>query len=476
MTTGVTGLDVVTNGGLEPGSVTVLAGAPGVGKTILAQQICFANATPEHRAAYYTTLSEPHSKLTRHLSQFDFFTPDALESRIEYLHLGDLVRSDHSNRMKALVDEITRKTLSEDPSLVVIDSAKALRDFASERDLRMAFYDLTSRLAHTDAALLLLGEYTPDEMAAGVEFSLADSIIHLAYEPREPIDRRWLRIVKMRGSHHLEGKHTFRISAGGFEVFPRTETLEGGTTAPTMAGRISSGVPGLDVLMGGGIGTGEATAILGPSGVGKTISSLRFVTEGITEGERCLYVTFQDTPDQLVRVAGNFGWDLETALRSGQLVVQHIPLGDIDLDMLTDRIRSHLVDGSIHRVVIDSLAEMVFACRESQRFPAFTRSLIGLVRSTGASLVITSETTTFGPSPEPLGGVTFLFHNLILMRYIEMDSATGRAVSIVKMRNSDHSKDVFQFTIDTHGPAVGPVLETVTGVLGWSVLRMTTEL
>jgi len=274
----------------------------------------------------------------------------------------------------------------------------------------------------------------------------------------------------MRGAPHLEGKHTFRIGTDGFRVFPRIETVDPGP-AVEVRGRISSGIPGLDDLMGGGIGSGEATVILGPSGVGKTISGLRFVTEGIAQGERCLYVTFQDTSDQLVKMAAGFGWDLESARTDGQLVVHHVPIGELDLDLLASRIRDELANGHIQRVVIDSLAEMVFACRESDRFPAYARSLTGLIRAAGATLVITSETTTLGPTPEPVGGVTFLFHNLILLRYIEMNSATGRAVSIVKMRNSDHSKYVYRFTIDARGFTVGAALEEVTGVLGWSALR-----
>ncbi|HLL69403.1 MAG TPA: ATPase domain-containing protein [Micromonosporaceae bacterium] len=468
--TGIPGLDMVLAGGIEPGSVTVIAGAPGAGKTILAQQMCFTNATAERKAVYYTTLSEPHAKLVRHLEPFDFFNLEALGTRVEYLHLGDLIRDDRPGRMEPLVDEVAGKTMDEQPALVVIDSAKALRDFTGERELRMAFYDLTSRLAHTDTALLLLGEYTPDEMAAGVEFSLADTIIHLAYEPREPIDRRWLRIVKMRGTKHLEGKHTFRISHGGFEVFPRIETLD--TGAPTrVSGRISSGIAGLDDLMGGGIGAGEATVVLGPSGAGKTIAGLRFVTEGLAHGQRCLYVTFQDTAEQLLDMAAGFGWDLRPAHDKEDLVVHHVPLGELDLDLLATRIRQEFRRHPIHRVVIDSLAEMVYAARESDRFPAYARSLTGLIRSGGATLLITSETTTLGPSPEPIGGVTFLFHNVILLRYMEQNSATGRALNIVKMRNSDHSKDVYGFTIGPDGLTVGPTLTNVTGVLGWSALR-----
>jgi circadian clock protein KaiC len=307
-------------------------------------------------------------------------------------------------------------------------------------------------------------------MAGGVEFSLADSIIQLAYQPREPVDRRWLRVVKQRGSHHLEGKHTFRINSAGFAVFPRIETLDA-EPAAEVTGRVDSGVPGLDVLMGGGIGCGEATVVLGPSGIGKSILGLRFVTEGLARGERCLYVTFQDTAEQLIKMAAGFGWDLEAAHADGRLVLQHVPLGELDLDILATGIRQELADGPIHRVVIDSLAELVFAAREGERFPAFARSLTGLVRAAGATLLITSETTTLGPSPEPVGGVAFLFHNLILLRYIELDSATGRALNIVKMRNSDHRKDIHRFDIDAHGLTIGDPIEGVTGVLGWSALR-----
>jgi circadian clock protein KaiC len=469
--TGVPGLDAVLGGGLEPGSVTVLAGAPGTGKTILAQQICFANAAGARRAVYYTTLSEPHTKLVRHLAPFSFFAPEKLGPQVEYIHLGDLIGNDQPSPMGPLVSEVVRKTMEEQPVLVVIDSAKALRDFAGYRELRLALYDLTSRMAHTNAALLLLGEYTPEEMASGVEFSLADTIIQLAYEPREPVDRRWIRVIKMRGTHHLEGKHTFRITTSGAEVFPRIETLDPGQAA-NVTGRIDSGIPGLDNLLNGGISSGEATVILGPSGAGKTIFGLRFITEGLRRGEQCLYVTFQDTTDQLIKMAAGFGWDLAAALTSGQLVVHHVPLGELDLDILTSRIRGDLADGPVHRVVIDSLAELVLAARETERFLAYARSLTGLIRAAGASLMITSETTTLGPTPEPAGGgVTFLFHNLIQLRYIELNSATGRALNIVKMRNSNHAKDLYQFEIGEQGPEIGERLEGVTGALGWSALR-----
>jgi len=133
--TGVDGLDVVLDGGLESGALVVVAGAPGTGKTILAQQVCFAAATAEHKSIYYTTVSEPHTKLVRHLEPFTFFDARSLGSRVEYIHLGDFLRPGHPDGLGPMVSEIERKTLAEEPAVVVIDSAKMLRDFADEREL-----------------------------------------------------------------------------------------------------------------------------------------------------------------------------------------------------------------------------------------------------------------------------------------------------------------------------------------------------
>jgi circadian clock protein KaiC len=468
--TGIQDLDLILGGGFEPGSLVILAGAPGTGKTILAQQLCFANATVERKALYYTTLSEPHSKLVRHLEPFDFFEPAALGTRVDFIHLGEILREGGSNGLEPFVAEVVRQCVETRPAVVVIDSAKALRDFANEPALRTALYDLASRVAHTDALLLLIGEWTPSEIESSVEFSLADGIVQVAYEPHEPVDRRWLRVVKLRGGDHLAGKHSFRIAQSGYEVFPRMETLAP-TTMAAVDGRVVSGIPRLDDLMGGGMSAGQATVVLGPSGAGKTILGLRFLAQGLEDGERCLYVSFQETPDQLVNKAAGFGWDLAGARDTGHLIIHHVPVGELDLDTIAAAVRRALAKGSIRRVVIDSLAELVFAAREAERFPAYSRSLVGWIRAAGASVVITSETTTLGPMTEPIGGLSFLFHNVILLRYLEIGSELRRALNVIKMRTSNHDKGVFEFVIDENGLTVKNRLEGVTGVLGWTALR-----
>jgi circadian clock protein KaiC len=472
-TTGVAELDFVLGGGLPAGSLVVLAGGPGTGKTILAQQICFANATPERKAIYYSTFSEPHVKLVRHLEQFDFFDASALEQRVEFINLEALLLDENGggdDGLSPLVREVIRTCFERRPSVVVFDSAKALRDFGDEQTVRRLFYELSGLVAHTETTLLFLGEYAAAELEGSVEFYLADGLVQLAYEPYEPLDRRWLRVVKMRGAKPVAGKHSVEIGATGIAVFPRLEALAP-REVTSDGGRIATGISGLDDMMGGGIPVGDLSAILGPSGSGKTIAALRYVAHGIEEGERCLYFSFQEDGDQLLRKAASFGWELAAACESGQLHVHHVPQGNLNLDMLGAAVRTGLAAGPVRRVVIDSLAELVFAAREVARFPAYARTLAAFIRSAGATALITSEVATMGPIAEPAGGLSFLFHNVVLLRYIEIESELRRAVSILKMRDSDHEKGLRQFVIDEQGFRVLDRLEGVTGVLGWSALR-----
>ncbi|WP_306206373.1 RAD55 family ATPase [Actinoplanes sp. RD1] len=473
LTTGQADLDLILGGGLRRGSVVVVSGPPGTGKTVLAQQICFAVATDERKAVYYTTLSEPHAKLVSNLSQFSFFDPTALGSRVEYVHLGDLLR-DTGAPLDPVIDEVVRKALDEEPALVVLDSAMMLRDFVSDHTLRAALYDLTSRVAHSGAVLLLLGEHSEEEARTGVEFALADGIVVLSSQGREPVDRRGLRVRKMRGTAPLGGTHTLRITRDGVRVYPRLEALLP-ADPPSRGERIASGVRGLDALLGGGIPGGDATVLLGPSGAGKTIGCLGFAGEGLAQGERCLYVTFQDSAAEVAATAARFGWDFAAARDRDQLVVAPVPIGapDLDLDVLSATIRHTLAGGSIRRVVIDGLGGLAHAAREAQRFPAYLRSLLGIIRAAGASLWMTSETRLAGPVEDPLAGLMNLFHNVVQIRFVEHRAEIGRVLTVLKMRNSRHTTALYACRVeDDGGLVVGQPVEEVTGMPGGSDLRV----
>jgi circadian clock protein KaiC len=198
---------------------------------------------------------------------------------------------------------------------------------------------------------------------------------------------------------------------------------------------------------------------------------MRWITQGLEEGERCLFVTFQDTANHLVEMGSAFGWDIAAARASGQLVISYVSMGDLDLDVLANVVRANLADGQVRRVAIDSLAELVLADREWVRFPAYMRSLVGLVRAVGVSLLATSETTGNGITAQSLEGLMFLFDNVIDLRYIEEQSTLGRAINVVKMRNSAHQMTMNSAAITDEGFVVGGALEGISGRLGWTALR-----
>ncbi|MFL5927681.1 MAG: RAD55 family ATPase [Gaiellaceae bacterium] len=464
--TGAAGLDVVLGGGLPVGSLVVVAGPPGSGKTILAQQICFANATSERRALYYTTWSEPHEKLIRHLEPFAFFDSDALGERVEFLHLAELMSS-NGGSLDAVSAEILRQSFEARPAVIVIDSSKALHDVVDPEALRRAIYDLASRVAHSEAVLVLVGEYSAEETRSQPEFAIADGILQLENEANGPVDRRWLRVLKLRGGETATGQHSFHITDNGFEVFPRLESALP-RRVPTQAGRAGFGDPRLDAATGGGIPRGDSTLLAGPSGVGKTLLGLAFIAAGLEQEERCLHVSFQETETQVRDKAASAGWDWST-VSDEQLVIKQIPPVELDLDRVGSLIRAELERGEVKRVVVDSLAELSFAARETERLPAYVWALGGFVRAAGGTSIFTNELAALGQSGG-LGGLSFLFNNVFFLRYLELNSELARGLSILKMRQSDHEKGLIRFTIDSHGIAFGDRIDEVTGMLGWSAL------
>jgi circadian clock protein KaiC len=444
--TGIDELDLVLGGGLPSGSTVMVAGAPGTGKTILAQQICFAAATPERKAVYYTTLSEPHAKLVRHLERFDFFDRGALGDRVAFVDLENLLVTPGrhgGNGLAAVVDEVVRNCFATQPAVIAIDSARALRDFVDERLLRGAVHELAACTALTGAVLLLVGEYTEPELESWVEFAVADGIIELACDQQGPTARRWLRVRKLRGADHLHGRQSLVIGRSGVEVFPRLESIVPDEPPVADQGQISSGIADLDELLGGGLPRTGATAVYGPHGCGKTLTALQFILEGLANDEDCLF--------ELVRKARSFGLDLAPAHGSGQLTIQQVRPARVNLDALANAVQRTLAGRHPRRVAIDGLAEIVLAAGQTERFPAYAEALTSLIRAAGASLIVTNGTSAVDPLLEPAGGLASPFDNVILLQYVERAAELRRTVTVLKTRDRDHRNAITPFEITGQG-------------------------
>lgn len=471
ISTGDDNLDRVLSGGLIAGSTVVISGPPGAGKSILAQQIVFTNATPERPALLVSTFSEPQSKLVAHLSGFDFFDDDAFGDRIRPLTLVDALRSEAG--LDRVVDELTAEVVRSRPSIVVIDSAKALTDGTASPRLRSSMYELVARLSHTGATLLLVGEYDDEAIATRPEFAVTDAILQLSNDAVGAVDRRALRVAKLRGSGFVSGRHSLALSSAGVQVFPRLESIVQTADISALEGRASLGVEGLDERVGGGLPAGDATLLMGPSGAGKTVLCLHFTGAGVAAGERCLYVSLEEAPDALTAKWRSFGMPLDDALADGRLVLHHAPITELDIDRLGDDVARILREHRPTRVVFDSLGELAVGAQREGRHPGYIWSLANLARRDGASVIFTQETMAFGS--EAPGGVGFshLFHNVLFLRYLERPDRLSRALTVVKMRDSAHATGLLELSIDADGMRAESVIAKASGMLGWSTLSVT---
>jgi circadian clock protein KaiC len=482
-TTGAANLDLILGGGLEPGSVVFVAGGSGSGKTVLAQQICFANASPERPAIYYTMFSESHDKLIRHMEHFDFFDRSLLGTALELHDLRGVVHGSEGQQVpleggeavEHITTELARSAIERRPSVVVIDSIKALREVTTKAEFRRLVYDLASRVAHSGAVLVLVGEYSEDEVRTDPEFAVGDGIILLANEPVGRFHQRSLRVVKMRGAAPLEGTHTFQIAAQGLDVYPRFETtlplVETHEDVQGSTQRLATGITRLDEMLGGGLPKASATLVAGPSGSGKTVLAMHFIAEGVARGERCLYLSFQQTEQRMMDRARNFGWDFATAADSGELTLTHLNPVEVSLDKIGTNLRTAAAGERIDRVVIDSLSEIAPAARGTGRFPDYLSALASMFRSLGATTIFTSETTAFfGPAFELPHGLAFVADNVILLRYAELESKVARVLGVMKMRDGDHDKTLAEIQIGNRGIEIKGRFEGLTGILGGTPL------
>jgi circadian clock protein KaiC len=177
-------------------------------------------------------------------------------------------------------------------------------------------------------------------------------------------------------------------------VFPRLESTLPRRVA-TQTGRASFGAERLDAAVGGGIPRGDSTLLIGPSGVGKTLLGLSFVNAGLEQGERCLHISFQETETQVREKAEAAGWDW-SKFSEEQLAIKQIAPVELDLDQVGSLIRAELVRGDVKRVLVDSLAELSFAARDTERLPGYVWALGGFVRAAGGTLVFTNEIAALG--------------------------------------------------------------------------------
>jgi circadian clock protein KaiC len=458
--TGVPGLDAVLGGGIPEYSFNLIAGEPGGGKTTLAHQVMFANATRERPALYFTILGEPAVKMLRYQQQYSFFDPDAIGEAVRFVNLSDEVRE---HGLSGVLQRIIQEVEASGPSLVLVDSFRtAIRagpeGAVGERDLRSFVQQLALHLTSWQVTSFLVGEYPASERESDPVFTIADGILWLSQATDRNSVVRKIQVVKVRGQGNMPGLHTFKITHDGMRVFPRISLPVREEDRTTPRGRVSTGVAAVDEMMGGGIPRGDSVLVTGPSGSGKSVLATQFIAEGGAKGEPGVLVVFEEHPKEYVHRAQRLGFPLQEMVEGGTLEVMYLRPLDLSPDETLFEIREAAERVGAKRVVIDSMSGFELALAPTFRtdFRESLYRLVGALTGVGITVLTTMEIMQdraelrFTPNV-----VSFLADVLVLLRYCEWEGEIRKVMAVAKMRGSQHSKAFREYEITGRGFQVG---------------------
>ena len=465
LSTGVCGLDNLLGGGLPEFSFNLIAGTPGSGKTTLAHQMMFSLASPERRAIFFTVLGEPPLKMLRYQQQFPFFDLAKVNTCIKFVNLAaDLLEGDFDGVLARIEDEVQKFS----PSLVFVDSFRSVVDSAKTKEIGLSglprfVQQLGMQMTSWQATTFLIGEYLePDEESSPI-FTVADGILWLSQMVHRDAMIRKIQVVKMRGQAQSAGVHTFRINNDGVEIFPRAVIASNGDSISISGDqRLSMGIAHLDDMLGGGLPVGYSLLVVGPSGSGKSILATQFLAEGVRVGEPGVIAAFEKSPNQLL------SYQLNEMVKSGNVGLINTRSLDLSIDQILHDMVSMITRLQAKRVVIDSLSgfELALASVFREDFREALYRMVAVLTGMGVTVLMTAELEdqyTFLRFSSY--GNAFLADAILMQRYVELGGELKRVLSVIKVRASNHSKQIRFFEVGPNQIIIGEPLSNYQGIL-----------
>ena len=475
VSTGIPGLDDILRGGFTPNRLYLVEGDPGSGKTTLALQFLLEGIRLGE-SGLYVTLSETKSELQAiarshgwSLDGIHIFemapTEESLsgDAELTMFHPSELELGETT---KAVLREVEKAK----PRRVVFDSLSEMRLLAQNPlRYRRQILALKQFFAGRHSTVLLLDDRTAPGEDLQLQ-SIAHGVVRLEQLNTEyGAERRRLRVCKMRGVSFRGGLHDIAIRRGGLDVFPRLVASEHHEAFPE--GDVSSGLPALDALLGGGLPPGSSTLLIGPAGVGKSTVAIQFAVAAANRGERAALFVFDETVGTLRTRARKLAMKLEPHLKSGMITVQQVDPAELSPGEFVAIIR-RAVEGADANgrpakvVLIDSLNGYLHSMPEEKFLNAQLHELLTYLNQQGVSTMLTvSQAGMIGSAMRSPIDTTYLADNVLFFRYFEDRGRVRRALSVVKKRSGAHELTIREMRITADGIQIGEPLQEFQGIL-----------
>jgi circadian clock protein KaiC len=456
--TGIEGLDTIVQGGFLEGGITIIQGKPGVGKTILGNQLCFNHAARGGQALYVTLLAETHARMLLHIGGLTFFQGKAIPDQVTYISGFPVLEAEGT---RGLLTLLRREVVAHRATLLVLDGLVAAEKVAgSDMEFKKFIHELQTVATMANCMMFLLTSDNDDPHLTTAEHTMVDGVIQMRSRLYGWRADRDLEILKRRGDGFLRGRHAFRISDAGMTVFPRFEALFAVPTRPEPDSddrKVSTGLAQLDAMLDGGLPHGSSTLLVGPSGSGKTTLGLHFLSQSNSK-ERGLFFGFYEAPARLRAKAATLGLAASGLFDSEDAVLNWQPATEALLDETCARLLDSVRVRRVSRLVLDGLGGLARLAEEPERVGYILTALVNELRALGVTSIFTKETD------DPLGGllgsptlgrspvtVSEIADNIVLFQFVKLRSKLHRMASVLKARDSRIDDRLRLFEITDNG-------------------------